>query len=259
MATHPLKQNTSSTAPITTGSRSRASSSSRRVHSAVIGTLFVSAFFLYGIGFGLVTSVTGAPDYLATIAAQRLTLTIGGFLMLVNSVAVVGLGVLFFPILAQHGLRTALAYLTARIVEGAFLAIGVLCLLMLLPLGQIGVEAGEASQGWATVLGSLLSQSNTMAYQIAMMSLGFASLFMCALLFRTRLIPRFLAVWGFVGYAIFMAGAIAEIFGVHIGVMLSIPGGLFELIVGLWLIFKGFQLAAYDHDVQSPGAEPHGR
>jgi hypothetical protein len=45
-----------------------------------------------------------------------------------------------------------------------------------------------------------------------------------------------------------MAGAIVEIFGVHIGVMLSIPGGLFELIVGLWLIFKGFQPAAYDHD-----------
>jgi hypothetical protein len=232
-------------APRTAGSHSRAENSSRRAYSAVIGALFVSAFFLYGVGFGLVSSVTGAPGYLASIAGQQLTLTSGGFLMLLNSVAVVGLGVLFYPILAKHGQRTAVAYLTARIVEGVFLAIGVLCLLMLLPLGQIGVEAG---QGWATALGSLLSQANTLAYQVAMMSLGFASLFMCALLFRTRLIPRILAVWGFVGYAIFMAGAIVEIFGVHIGVMLSIPGGLFELIVGLWLIFKGFQPAVYNHD-----------
>jgi hypothetical protein len=248
MATQTLKQDTSSIAPMTAGSQSRTEPSSRRAYSAVIGALFVSAFFLYGIGFGLVTSVTGAPASLATIAAHQLTLTIGGFLMLLNSVAVVGLGVLFFPILAKHGQRTAVAYLTARIVEGVFLAVGVLSLLMLLPLGQLGVDAGEASGGWATGLGSLLTQSNTMAYQIAMLSLGFASLFMCALLFRTGLTPRFLAAWGFIGYAIFMTGAIAEIFGIHIGVVLSIPGGLFELAVGLWLIFKGFQPAAYHHD-----------
>lgn len=246
MTTHTLNHDSSSTVPIIPGSRSHAGSGSRRVYSAVIGTLFVSAFFLYGIGFGLVTSVTGAPGYLATVAAQRLTLTSGGLLMLLNSVAVVGLGVLFYPILAKHGQRTALAYLSARIVEGAFLAIGVICLLMLVPLGQVWVEAGEASRGWVTAVGTLLSEANTLAYQIAMTSLGFASLFTCALLFRTRLIPRFLAGWGFVGYAIFMAGAIGEIFGVHRGVMLSIPGGLFELIVGLWLIFKGFRPAAYD-------------
>jgi hypothetical protein len=246
MAIQTLQQNASSTVPLTADSRGRAEPNSRRAYSAVIGALFVSAFFLYGIGFGLVTSVTGAPAYLATIAAHQFTLTLGGFLMLLNSVAVVGLGVLFFPILAKHGQRTALAYLAARIVEGVFLAVGVLYLLMLLPLGQLGVDAGEASVGWATALGSLLTQSNTIAYQIAMMSLGLASLFLCALLFRTRLIPRFLAVWGFVGYAIFMIGAIAEIFGIHIGVMLSVPGGLFELVVGLWLIFKGFQPAAYD-------------
>lgn len=245
MTTQTLKPTTSTDAPPTADSRSRAEPGSRRAYSAVIGALFVSVFFLYGIGFGLVTSVTGAPAYLATIADHQFTLILGGFLMLLNSVAVVGLGVLFFPILTKHGQRTALAYLTARIVEGVFLAVGVLYLLLLLPLGQLGVDAGAASRGWATALGSLLTQANTLAYQIAMLSLGFASLFLCALLFRTRLIPRFLAVWGFAGYAVFMTGAIAEIFGIHIGVMLSVPGGLFELAVGLWLIFKGFQPAAY--------------
>lgn len=239
-----VKPTSSPTVPPTAGNRRRAEPRSRRAVSAVIGALFVSAFFLYGIGFGLVTSVTGAPAYLAAIAAHQLTLTLGGLLMVLNSVAVVALGVLFYPILAPHGQRTALAYLTARIVEGVLLAIGVLYLLMLLPLGQLGVDAGEVSSRWATALGSLLTQSNTMAYQFAMLALGFASLFLCALLFRTRLIPRFLAAWGFGGYAIFMAGAIAEIFGLPIGVMLSIPGGLFELAVGLWLILKGFPRAA---------------
>ncbi len=248
MTTQTLQPNVSTTTPLTAESRSRGAAGARRSYSALIGALFVSAFFLYGIGYGLVASVTGAPAYLATIGAHQLTLTIGGFLMLLNSVAVVGLGVLFFPILAQHGQRTALAYLAARFVEGIFLAGGVLALLMLLPLGELRADAGAASAGWAAGLGSLLTQANTMAYQIAMLSLGLASLFLCALLFRTRLIPRFLAVWGFAGYAIFMTGAIAEIFGLPIGVLLSVPGGLFELAVGLWLIFKGFEPAAYGQE-----------
>jgi hypothetical protein len=158
---------------------------------------------------------------------------------------VVGLGALFFPIIESYGKRTALVYLASRIVEAILLAIGVLCLLMLIPLGQYAVEVGGANLAWATAVGSLLTQANSMAFQIAMMSLGLASLFLCVLLFRTRLIPRVLAVWGVIGYALFLGGAIAEIFGMPSGVTLSIPGGLFEVAVGIWLLVKGFQPEAY--------------
>jgi Domain of unknown function (DUF4386) len=222
----------------------------RMRYSRLIGALFLAAFALYGVGFGLVTSVVSAIDFLLTISAQQATLALGAFLMLLNSVVVVGLGALFFPIIESHGRRTALVYLASRIVEAVLLAIGVLCLLMLLPLGQYAREASGASMAWPTALGSLLTHANNMAFQIAMMSLGLASLFLCVLLFRTRLIPRFLAVWGCIGYALFLGGAIAEIFGMNIGVMLSIPGGLFEVAVGFWLLVKGFQPEAY-----SSGAE----
>ena len=40
-------------------------------------------------------------------------------------------------------------------------------------------------------------------------------------------------------------GAAAEILEIHIGLTLSIPGGLFELVVGLWLMTRGFQPEAY--------------
>lgn len=84
-----------------------------------------------------------------------------------------------------------------------------------------------------------------MSYQIAVTSLGLGSVFLCLLLFRTRLVPQVLAAWSVIGYGIFLAGAIAEIFGIHIGIILSIPGGLFEVGLGLWLLIKGFQPDAY--------------
>ena len=125
------------------------------------------------------------------------------------------------------------------------LTLGALCLLMLVPLGQSAVDAGQASVDWAKALGALLVQSNTMAYQISQMSLGLGALFLCSLLFRTRLIPRWLAGWGVIGYALHVAGAIAEIFGIPISLILLIPGGLFELALAFWLLIKGFQPEAY--------------
>jgi len=91
-----------------------------------------------------------------------------------------------------------------------------------------------------------------MAYQVAEMTLGLGALFLTALLFRIRLIPRFLSGWGFIGYAILMTGTIAEIFGIHIGLILSIPGGLFEVALGFWLLIKGFQPEAYGQEDKSP-------
>ena len=205
----------------------------------LIGALFIAGFLFYGIGFGIVSSITSAPGFAATIPAHQAALAIGGFLMLLNTIVDVGKGVLFFPIVERHGKRTALAYLSFLIVEVVLLDLGVLSLLMLVPLGQQVVEPGIGG-----VLGSMLVQSNAIDYQVAEMTLAIGALPLCLLLFRTRLIPRSLAAWGVIGYAVLMTGAIAEVFGVHIGLIFSIPGGLFEVALGVWLLAKGFTAEA---------------
>ncbi len=57
--------------------------------------------------------------------------------------------------------------------------------------------------------------------------------------------PQWLAGWGVIGYALHVAGAIAEIFGIPISLIILIPGGLFELALAFWLLIKGFQPEAY--------------
>jgi hypothetical protein len=215
--------------------------------SRVIGALFLCGFLLYGVGSVLVTSVTGGSTFLSTISANKTILVLGAFLMLLNTPVDVAKAVLFFPILEKHGKRTALAYLATMIVEVVFLTVGVLALLMIVPVSQ---HAGES---WAQGLGSLAVQSNAMAYQIGEAALGCGALFLCLLLFQTRLIPRWLAISGLIGYACLMAGSIAEILGIHISLIaglppLTIPGIFFELVLPFWLIIKGFQPEAYGQD-----------
>ena len=212
---------------------------SRMTYSRVIGALFLLGFLSYGIGSGLATSLVGGSNFLSTIAASQTVLVIGALLMFLNTGVDLGKAVLFFPILEKHSKRTALAYLATMIVEVVLLDVGVLALLLIVPLAK---HAGEAG---AQTLGSILVQSNFTAYQMGEMTLGVGAIFLCALLFRTQLIPRWLAISGLIGYPILAAGTIAEIFGIHIGLYLTIPGFFFEVVMPFWLIFKGFKPEVY--------------
>jgi Domain of unknown function (DUF4386) len=221
------------------------SPASRTTYSRLIGALFLLGFLFYGVGAALVTSVTGASDFLSTISAHQTTLVIGAFLMLLNTVVDVGKGVLFFPILEKHGKRSALAYLAFIIVQVVMLDVGVLALLLIVPLGRQAFITEQTNAAWALGVGSLLNQWNTMAYSIGEATLGVGGLFLCSLLFRTRLIPRFLAVGGFIGYVSLTVGMIAELFGIHISLMLSLPGIFFEVGLPVWLFIRGFQPQVY--------------
>ena len=217
--------------------------SSRMWTSRLIGALFLAGFVIYGTGSILVTSVVDGPDFLAGVGSQKTTLALGAFLMIATTAVDIGKAVFFFPVLERHGKRTAVAYLATMIFEMAMMTVGVLALLMLIPLAD---KADQLGHDVAQALGSLAVDGNETAYQIGQLSLAFGCLFLCALLFRAGLVPRWLAGWGLVGYALHMAGAAAEIFGAPISLVLLIPGGIFEVTLAIWLLVKGFTPAAYD-------------
>ena len=227
--------------------RSSTLSGHRMAVSRVIGALFLGGFVFYGIGTVMANSVTGGSNFLATISANKSLLVLGAFLILLNTATDVGKGVLFFPILENHGKRTALGYLATMIIEVVFLGLGALALLMIVPLAQ---HAGEA---WANGVAALLVQTNLMAYVIGEAVIGFGAFFMAALLLRARLIPGWLALSGMVGYACLLSGQIAEIFGIHIGLYLTIPGFFFELALPMWLFVKGFQPEVYAAGLAASG------
>lgn len=198
----------------------------------IAGALFLAAFGAYGTGAFLVDSVLSRAQPMAMLVSGDLRLPIGAVLMLVNSAIVAAIGVLLLPALRRVSPLTAHGYLATRLFEAILLAFGAVALLALLPLSR-------ATGG--TDAPAMLQALQGMAYQVAMAGLGFGSLFLCAALYRARLVPPPLALAGLAGYGIFLIGALTEMFGLGWGVILSIPGGLFELAFGIWLIARGFR------------------
>lgn len=70
--------------------------------------------------------------------------------------------------------------------------------------------------------------------------LGVAGFTLCYTFYRAKLVPRFVAGWGLVGYATILVGSALEVMGFGLSSIHTIPGGLWEMFIGVWLIVKGF-------------------
>src|SRR5215218_3593433 len=185
--------------------------SANRKIAIAVGVLFFTATLSYGVGSALITSALATPDDL--LNPNNTQIGIGVVLEFINSAAVVGIGVLLFPILRRYSEGMALGYAGSRIIESVFLLVGALSALLLLTLR------------WYDL-----------AFQMAMISLGAGSLLLCYILYEVKLVPRAISVLGFVGYIAIFAYGWLEIFGLNLGLVLFIPGAIFEIVFPLWLI-----------------------
>ena len=215
-----------------------------RTTATVVGVVYLAGFVVGIVGIGLIQSVLGAPNHLATVSAKSMTLAIAAILWLMAVAGDAGHGVLMFPILKQHSERMAIGYLAARIVDAIFIAVMVLFVLIQIPLGSEYLKAAASDAPFFQALSALFAQAQLYAYQIGMSALGVSGLMLCYTLYRAMLVPRWLAVWGLVGYAIILFGMLSAVMGSGLSDLSSIPGGLWEMFIGVWLIVKGFNSSA---------------
>ena len=216
------------------------------------GIFFIIAFLAYGIGSGMIGTITSTPNFLTNVNANYTTIIVGVILIaLVHTFVNIGLPVLLMPILKPFHKNLTYGYLSFAIASTTVIVVSGIFLMLLIPLSNEYVKAGSAATDYFVIIGEILKMGGFYAYQIGMAIWGMGGLLFVAVLFKSKIVPRVFPVWGFIGYAVFFVGTIFELFGSSVGVMLAIPGGLFEVSLSLWLIFKGFNAAAIPSAMQN--------
>jgi hypothetical protein len=229
---------------------------SYRTTARIVGLLFVAGMVVGIGGSVLVLSILGAPDPLSNVSANSLLLAVAAFLWLMTVVGDAAHGVLMFPVLKQHNERIAIGYLTARIVDAVFIAVMVLFILLQIPLASEYLKAGASDTSYLQGLSTTFVQVNLYAYDIAMFTLGVAGLLLCYTFHRAGLVPRLVAVWGLAGYAVILFGSVLQLLGFNLHSIHAIPGGLWELFIGVWLFVKGFSASPVPSEPTTSSTTP---
>jgi Domain of unknown function (DUF4386) len=221
----------------------RSSPKAFRTTARVVGVIY-----LLGMAIGIpanlfILSILDGPDQLSTIAASSMLLAAGVVFWSVTIVGDAAHGVLMFPVLKQHSERAAVGYLAARIMDATFIAVMALLILVQIPIAIEYANAAAADTSYLQALSAVFDHAQLYAYEFAMITVGVAGLILCQAFYRSQLIPRLLAVWGLIGYAILLSGSVLQVLGFNLNSIQAIPGGLWEVFIGVWLIVKGFSTA----------------
>jgi hypothetical protein len=226
--------------------------------TALVAGAFYLITFIAGIppAAFLLGPVLDDPNYVVSAGADTQVL-FGVFLDLVNALACIGTAVALFSVVKRQHEGFALGFVTTRIFEAAIIAIGVVSLLAVVTLRQAGAAGGDAAS--LVTAGRALVAVRDEAHLLGPGVIpGLNALLLGYLMYRSRLVPRVIPAMGLIGAPLFLVAASASVLGFNEQVsVLSgiglIPIALWELSLGLWLTFKGFDPSA--PILASPAAE----
>jgi hypothetical protein len=190
----------------------------------------------------LVAPALNDPAYVLGAGADQ-QVGLGAIFEFVNVLGCVGCGIAFFPVIRRVHEGLAIGYFATRLFEAVTITVGILSLLSILTLRQ-QVAAGADGQALVPVAAGLAAVRDW-AMAIGANMAPFNALMLGTALYRARLVPRAIPALGLVGAPILIAFVIGLILGVAqpgtpFHAVAVMPFFFWELALGLWLTFKGF-------------------
>lgn len=231
----------------TTTRRGPVPRNSLRTIASIVGWLFIVTY---------VTSITAKiafypplfeGDYV-TAPGQDTRVLWGAVFEAVLIIANIGTATFLWPVLRRQHESLAMSYVAARIMESVFIAVGILSVLTVVTLRQTYAGADAGATDGLTVAGDAFVTLQEWTFGLGpnfVVGVG-NGLILGYLMYRSRLVPRKLAVLGLVGGPLLILASVAAMVGVieldgTWQVLSAVPEFFWELGLGIYLVVKGFR------------------
>jgi hypothetical protein len=219
--------------------------------------------YLFGTIFGILSAVIGGDvmsslvngtsldgtSILTLVSSETNGVITGAFFILLMGISLVAMTLFLYPIFRKDNQELALGMVLFRgALEGTWYFITTLAFL---GLAVVGIEAGVMGADTTTLetLAKVLYNFQDLIGPVGtiMFVIGASCLYIS--FFRTKLIPRWLSLWGLIGVAPYLLYALLHLFGLDngIGFYLQMPLALQEMVMAFWLIVKGFDKVAVNY------------
>jgi len=219
---------------------------SYRGNAIAVGILLIACSAASILSVAPLGSMLDGPDYLAQLAANSDRVVLAALIEFVWAATGAGIAIVLYPVLTKYNRSLAVASVAGRTVEGMFVLIATTSLLVLLTVGQQSVAAGPAAASSSQAVGgALLAVRDWVVGFLALLPFTLGVSMYYYLLYRSRLVPRWLSGWGLIGAGLCLlstvyAGFTQEFGFTSVNTVLNIPIGLQEMVLAVWLIAKGF-------------------
>jgi len=218
----------------------------QRASAIVTGTLLLLGVVTAVMSSSLAGTLLGAPIDSVAVLSHQSQLLVAVLFQFLSAAASAGIAIALYPAIREHGRGLAIGAVSFRTFEAVFYAISAAAMLGLMALARGPAKDPTYVASMSTILGALRNSSN-FVFGVLAFSIGAAMYYL--VLYRSKLIPRWLSAWGLAAIVplvvaallAFFAGGSYAIAG-HAQLMAA-PIALQEIVLGVWLIAKGFDSA----------------
>lgn len=226
-----------------------------RLRSAAVtaGVLFIVATVASVAGSALSGAALDRPLSLASLSEDASRVDAGLLLQLIAAGASVGIALALYPVLRTWGRGLSLGSVVFRTMEALLYIVAVVGALSLVSVAERSSGAGVTQRVSSQGVGDALLDVRDQANLAAVMAFSVGALMYYYLLYRSRLVPRWLSGWGILAIILTLVACLLALFGHHpvtSYIPLMLPIAAQEIVLAVWLIAKGFTRA-------SPGARMH--
>jgi hypothetical protein len=193
--------------------------------------------------------VLNHADYILG-AGSEAQVILGTILDILLALSIVGTAVALLPIVKRWNEGAALGYVGLRTLEAGIIAVGVIPLLAVVTLRQLAVGSAGSDPDTLLIAGHMLVAFYTWTTLLGPgLVCGVNTVLIASLMYKSRLVPRFIPVLGLVGGPVIFLYTVARMFGAYeampgwVGILV-IPIFAWEVTLALWLIVKGFRSSA---------------
>jgi len=213
-----------------------------------LNSVMAGAFYFFGTVMGILAIVVAgefsAGEVSVNLGADPSRLTLGAFFIMLMGILLSAMTVFLYPLFRKDSEELAMGMVVFRgALEGAGYIIGALLWVLLAALSKEFAGTDSAS---LQAVGNLVLAVSDKNGDIGAVFFIIGAMCLYTSFYRTRLIPRWLTLWGLIGavpYVVYGLLSLFDIGGAGLG-FLQLPLFFQELAMGLWLVIKGFNLDA---------------
>ncbi|UCE37480.1 MAG: DUF4386 domain-containing protein [Thermoplasmata archaeon] len=217
-----------------------------RKTAIIVGVLFITATAITIVGIVFMgSSLEDDPVDLVKVADNETGLIIAGICCIILAISVAGIGFFMHPILKKYHEGLSLGYVSFRLIETILILAAVISLQSLLTLSQEFVEGELSAADYEPSVTLLMALFNWSFIIGTMIFLGLGGLVLNFMLFKLKLVPSWLSIWGFIGGACVLLYGLISLFG-HDPAILAAPIAFQEMVFAVWIIAKGFDTTVMD-------------
>jgi Domain of unknown function (DUF4386) len=225
--------------------------SANRRTASLVGVLFIVGTVMGVLSLVLTAPVLDDPGNLVKVAVNANAMILGAFCVLVMGLALAMVPLALFPLLKRYDERLAIGYVVFRGGLETVTALGVVASwLLLVTLSQEYVRAGAPAGPDFQAMNALVRKAAEISANAMAVVFPVGAMMLYAVLYQSKLIPRWLSVWGMIAVVLNLVSTgvlgLANLIDSSSPVQTAanLPIFLQEMVMAAWLIVKGFSAPA---------------